>query len=417
MSGPSIMIVAGEASGDNLAAELVTAMRASATMQARPFAPRFFGAGGPRMMAAGVDCAFDLTQHAVVGIWDVLKAYPKFKRLFDRLVALAVARQPDVIVLVDYPGFNLRFARAIRRLASRSTGDFRNWHPKIVQYVSPQLWAWHESRVYDIRRDADMVLSLFPFEREWYRQRVPDLRVEFVGHPLCERFKATPTAAPRSPRPGGIASALLLPGSREREVRKHFAPMVEAARLVTERLGAIKRAIRWQAVFPTEDLLSLAKSLVPKTDADVPRRDEAESIIPPNPGEFSLEFALGGLATKLASAEVAIAASGTVTMECAWFGVPTVVLYKTSWFNYTLGRKLIRVPYLAMPNLLAGCAVYPEFIQDEATPLAMANEATQLLIDADRRASVQRTLKRVVESLGGGGASERAARAVLSLLD
>src|SRR5277367_464349 len=174
------MLIAGEASGDLLAAELVSALRGKL-----PDAT-FFGAGGAKMAAAGVELAFDLTQHSVIGISDVLKNYFKFRRLFNQLLALAIERKPDVVIGVDYGGFNLRFGHAVKEYVRNN--PFSKWNPKIVQFVSPQVWASRPGRANLLAADYDLLLSIFPFEKDWYAQRVPKLRVEFVGHPMVGRF-------------------------------------------------------------------------------------------------------------------------------------------------------------------------------------------------------------------------------------
>ena len=172
------MLIAGEASGDLLAAELVSALH-----QQLPDA-KFFGAGGAKMSAAGVELAFDLTQHSVVGFSDVLKNYFKFRQLFNQLLALAIERKPDVVIGVDFGGFNLRFGHAIKKYARSHPGS---WNPKIVQFVSPQVWASRPGRANRLAADYDLLLSIFPFEKDWYARRVPKLRVEFVGHPMLDR--------------------------------------------------------------------------------------------------------------------------------------------------------------------------------------------------------------------------------------
>src|SRR6266566_9817816 len=184
----SFMLIAGEASGDLLAAELVKALKQSPEIRAMPFPPEFFGAGGPKMAEAGVELEVNLTQHTVIGLTDALKNYWQFKRIFDQLVHLATEREPDVIICVDFSGFNRRFAGAIRKHVRARRGTFLNWDPKIVQYVSPQVWASRPSRAHQLERDVDLLLSIFPFEREWYATRAPGLRVEFVGHPIVDRY-------------------------------------------------------------------------------------------------------------------------------------------------------------------------------------------------------------------------------------
>ena len=200
------MVIAGEPSGDTLAAELVRSLRATwAEKAARPsadlqpletgLAPRFFGAGGARMAEAGVELAFDMTQHAVVGLVEVLRNYGKFKRLFNQLLQLAIDRQPDAILCVDFSGFNRRFANAVKSGVRRQHGPFKNWNPKIVQFVSPQVWASRPGRALAMARDFDLVLSIFPFEKAWYAEHAPGLPVEFVGHPIVDRYAKAATGA------------------------------------------------------------------------------------------------------------------------------------------------------------------------------------------------------------------------------
>src|SRR6185436_15610218 len=198
MKPKSFMLIAGEASGDMLGAELVTALREECALigtgplsDFQPLfgglAPRFFGAGGPRMAEAGVELATDLTEHAVVGLIEVIKHYRTFKRLFEQLLRLALERQPDAIICVDFSGFNRRFARAVKAHVSARAGVFNNWNPKIIQYVSPQVWASRPGRARQLERDVDLLLTIFPFEKAWYAGHAPKLRLEFVGHPVIDR--------------------------------------------------------------------------------------------------------------------------------------------------------------------------------------------------------------------------------------
>ncbi|MBI3875379.1 MAG: hypothetical protein HY300_05370 [Verrucomicrobia bacterium] len=327
MSPKKIMLIAGEPSGDQLAAELVSALKTELAREVEP--PRFFGAGGAKMAAAGVELAFDLTQHSVIGLWEVIRSYGKFRALFDQLLRVACERQPDVILCVDFQGFNSRFAAAVQRIVGTQHGPFANWRPRLVQYVSPQVWASRPGRAQSLARNVDLLLSILPFEKDWYAARVPHLRVEFVGNPIVERHgnadcgMRIAESVPASP-----PQVLLLPGSR---------------------VGELKR-------------------------------------------------------------------TGTVTLECAFFGVPTVALYKTSWLTYLIGRQIVTVDYLAMPNLLANELVFPELIQHTATGENIARETLALLNDTSRRAAVKAKLAKVAASLGQPGASARAAKAVLSLL-
>jgi lipid-A-disaccharide synthase len=369
------MLIAGEASGDQLGAELVQALREESaqvhplpTQDYQPlygtFEPRFFGAGGPRMAAAGVDLALDLTAHAVIGLSEAMKHYLKFRQIFRRLFKLALERQPDAIICIDFSGFNRRFAHAIRRYTRSRQDWFHAWNPKLIQYVSPQVWASRERRAYQMAKDYDLLLSIFPFEPDWYAERVPDFNVEFVGHPLIDRYaEAKAVAQARSDTPRTL---LLLPGSRRVELKHHLPVMADA----------------------------LAKIRA---------------------GVSNVEIQVGGLPEALAVADLAIASTGTVTLECAFFGVPTVALYKTAWINYEIAKRIAKVKYLAMPNLLTGEEIFPEFIQNPATPENIAATAIDLLRDANKRKAIRARLAGIIDSLGHPGAPRRAARAVARL--
>ena len=395
----SIMIIAGEASGDTLAAELVTELRKELlartilyTTDTQPIQtglePRFFGAGGPRMKAAGVELAFDLTQHSVIGISDVLKNYLNFRRLFHQLLDLARERQPDLIIGVDYGGFNLRFGRAIRKLTRNA--PFNNWRPKLVQFVSPQVWASRAGRAYQLEQDYDLLLSIFPFEKDWYAKRVPKLRVEFVGHPMVDRYGVGRDGGKVASHPVS-PKLLLLPGSRPGELNRHLPVMLDAL----TRIRTAQPSVPATMVLPSERLLTLAKELGSPED---------------------LPIQIGDLSSALKTATVAIASTGTVTMECALFGVPTVTLYRTSWSTYQIGKRIVTVKSLTMPNLLADEEIFPEFIQEAATPENLSRAAVDLLTDEIRRTAIRRRLSEIVSTLGGPGATVRAAKAVAGLM-
>ena len=347
------MFIAGEASGDTNAAAVIQCLRAQAPQL------QMFGAGGPKMRAAGMELLFDLTEHAVVGLVEVVKNYGKFKRFFDQLLAEVAKRQPQVVVLVDFPGFNLRFAKALKR---------RYPQTKVIYYISPQLWAWHASRAKQIARDVDLLLTIFPFEKAWYAARVPKLRVEFVGHPLAER---RPAIGDRRQK-----TVLLLPGSREREVAKI-----------------------WPVLMGVVDQLPDVKFIAAAVDERT-----AAMIRHPR-----VRVEIGTARDLMREATLAITASGTATMECAFAGCLMIVVYKVNWLTYLVGRLLVTVKWLAMPNVIAGKPIVPEFIQQHATPLRVAAAARLLLQDPNARRSIQRELAAVVASLGGAGSSERTA--------
>ena len=394
MKPKSFMLIAGEASGDLLAAELVSALLAASKQSGDGRAPQFFGAGGPRMTAAGVELAFDLTQHSVIGISDVLKNYFKFRRLFNQLLKLAIERKPDVVIGVDYGGFNLRFGHAIKQYVRNNRSASTPWNSKIVQFVSPQVWASRPGRANRLAADYDLLLSIFPFEKDWYAQRVPKLRVEFVGHPMVGRFVSVGTRCSASEDARQrVPTILLLPGSRADELRRHLPVMLRTLKLIREKLPSATAKM----VLPDEALKQLADKL---------------SVLPSD-----AEIKIGNLPQALTQADVAIASTGTVTMECAFFGVPTVTLYKTSWLTYQIAKRIVTVNSLTMPNLLAGEEIFSEFVQDAATPDHIAGAALELLQNEPRRNQIKKRLADVVSSLGGPGANTRAAAAILSLFN
>jgi lipid-A-disaccharide synthase len=379
----SILLIAGEPSGDQLAAELVRALR----RRTAPLETRFFGAGGPAMTAAGVEILCDLTAHSVIGPADALRQLGRFRRAFRQLSEAARERTPDVVIGVDFGAFNLRFLKAITEMTRERSGPFQNWRPRRVQFVSPQVWASRAGRAQEMPRILDQLLSILPFEKGWYARNAPGVRVDFVGHPLVDRHGLPPATHFRL---AGLRPHLvLLPGSRSGELRRHWPVVAAAAQRVIENTGA-----RCTLVLPHE---------------------AARSALPPGiPDPEGLSIQIGNLTTTLADADVAIASTGTVTLECAWFAVPTIALYKTSWSTYQIGKRIIQVPFLAMPNLLAGKAVMPEFVQGAATSDALAEAALKLLTIPGALMEARQELAQVRQLLGPPGATERAAERILA---
>ncbi len=373
----TFLLIAGEPSGDLLASELVLALR-----EKMPGA-KFIGAGGPRMAEAGAEVAFDMMKHAMVGIPTIGK-YLALKRLSEQLLALAIERKVDAIIGVDYGGFNLRFGHLAKEYV-RSHPDM-NWNPKLVQFVSPQVWASRPGRAKQLAADYDLLLSIFPFEKEWYAQRVPKLRVEFVGHPMLDRMK---TEARVRKSKAGDSRILLLPGSRKSELYRHLPVMLGALEYIKEQVPSV----RTKMVLPNEQMKGLAA--------------QAERA--------GVEIQIGNVSEALAQTELAITKTGTVTMECAFFGVPAVTIYKKSLMGLAIDLGIITVKSFTMPNLMAGEAVYPEFLADAATPENVAIAALRLLRDEPRRQHIQSQLAKIIASLGEPGASKRAATAILNL--
>ena len=374
------MLIAGEASGDTLGAELVTALRQKLTDSEA----KFFGVGGPLMQVAGMELVFDFTRNAVFGL-EAFTHFWEFRRRFHRLLELALKRRPDAIICVDFAGFNRRFAHAIRE---RTQGSI-DWNPKIIQYVSPQVWASRPRRADKLAKDIDLLLAIFPFEKNWYAKRTPNLRVEFVGHPMIDRYA---NQLPATARSFNSESPLivLLPGSRPTELKKHLPVMREALRLIRERKPHAR------AIFVLSDRLAAMARVL-----GLPENTEVQSSLP----------------DALARADIAIAKSGTVTLECAYFGVPTVAMYKTSAATYAIAKCIVQVKWIAMPNILANEEVFPEFVQSAATPQHVARAVLELISDTARRTTVKTKLREIATSLGRAGASGRAAGEILKLLD
>lgn len=370
---PRIYLVAGEASGDRLASDLVRALkRRNPELEA-------YGVGGPMMRAAGQEQSFDLARHAVVGLTDVLKNLPKFLKFFRQVKAEIMQRKPDVVILVDYPGFNLRLAKALHR---------ENPPPAIVYYVSPQVWAWKAGRAKTMEKILERLLVIFPFEVEWFARQAPKLKVKWVGHPLADRWieqgKARATEE--------IPCIALLPGSRPKEIARHWPLLLETA----ARIAREQRNVQF---------VTLA------TGPEMRQRLEEEWSKHPTSG-VSLDIVSGQSLTLLNRCTLAIVASGTATLECAMAGLPMLVIYKTSWFTYLLGRLLVKLPYLSMVNVLAGEKVVPEFLQGAANPERLATATLQILRNPRGTEKMAQRIRQVAAKLGGPGAAERATEEV-----
>jgi lipid-A-disaccharide synthase len=367
---PVIMMIAGEISGDNH-----TARVAAEILRQRPGA-KLFGAGGPAMKAAGVELLIDLTEHAVVGLTDVLANYAKFRRLFWQLVRAAEKRKPDAVILTDYPGFNLRFAKQMKA---------RNI--PVFYYISPQVWAWGRGRVKEIPKLVDLMMVVFPFEKEFYCEHAPGLKVEFVGHPVVEQLSRDWCEMKREED-----LVALLPGSREAEVERILPPMLGAARLLRRE----RPALRFELAAASEKVAALARTLA-----------QGEPV----------EVRVGSARELMQRAAAGMVASGTATLECAFFGLPYALVYRVSWLTYAVARCLVTVDHLGIVNVMAGREIVPEFIQQRAQPELLARAVSELLADRARRERMQRELAEAMATLEGERAAERAAAAALTALD
>ncbi|MEY2528331.1 MAG: lipid-A-disaccharide synthase [Verrucomicrobiota bacterium] len=317
---------------------------------------------------------------AVVGLWEVVQRYPYFRKQFDDALGEIAEAQPDTVVLIDYPGFNLRLARTLR---ARAPGT------KIIYYISPQVWAWNRGRITKMARYLDLMLCIFPFEAELYN--ASGLRTIFVGHPMIENLAQCRTGGPRDPNLVG-----LFPGSRSREVKKIFPVMLGAAgEIVRERSET-----RFEIAAASE---SLAR--------EIHRMTAASSI-----GD-RFRIVTSDSSGTMQRASAGMVASGTATLESAYFRMPFVLVYKVSWPTYFAARLVIRTKFLGMPNVLADREIVPEFLQHEARPQAIAPAVLKLMDDRSAREAMISAFDAIIEKLGETGASEKTARAILNELE
>ena len=392
MSDATIYFVAGERSGDNHGAALLKALRARAPKM------QFLGRGGPKMRTIAGGTFLDwIDDTAVVGLWEVIRRYPFFRKQFQATISEIDAAQPSAVVLIDYPGFNLRLARALRAKLSEL---------KIIYYISPQVWAWNRRRVSQMARSIDLMLCIFPFEPDLYEES--GLRAIFVGHPMMSVIPSevegsrdeTLQVTPRDPStPAGSARddnlIGLFPGSREREVKKIFPVMREVA----VELGHENPDLRFAVSAASEPLAELIR-------ADLYGKHAT--------GKF---FIVKGEARSLmAKANVGMVASGTATLEAVLSQLPFVLIYRVAWLTYLAARLVVRIKYLGMPNVLADREIVPEFIQHKAQPRAIVAAVTRLLTDKSERARMLADFAGVAQKLGRGEAGENAADAVITEL-
>ncbi len=383
----TLWFVAGEASGDARAHEVMRSIR---TLSPETV---FHGAGGPRMAELAAP-PFDnwIARSAVLGLWDVLRQYGYFRAKFRAMLGDIAQTSPDAVVLVDYPGFNLRLAKALRR------GGYRG---RILYYISPQVWAWNRGRIPKMARYLDLMLCVFPFEAPMYE--ASGLHTVFTGHPLLEALAAKGPPLPREENLLG-----LFPGSRDREIRRIFPVLVEAARL--------------------------ARREIPNLRIEAAAASEAQAVeLRRMAGDLPVTVRAGTAHELMQRATAGVVCSGTATLEAAWFGLPYCLIYKIAWLTFEIGRLLVDVDCLGIINILNNYRINPpadprvpaaaaphivrEFIQDAARPEAVAAEALRLLRDASARAALQKELRQIVNGLDAEGASQRAAAALLAALD
>jgi lipid-A-disaccharide synthase len=374
-----LLLSCGEASGDLYAGALTRELLALDP------ALTIAGLGGPQFAAAGGRLVDDYREISVTGLTEWIPKLPRLLEARRRLLAAAKAERPDALVLIDFSGFNFRLAPSIRRLGV-----------PVVYYISPQIWASRPGRLATIRAIADRVLVIFPFEAALYeRGGVP---VEFVGHPLIDLAKPSASRETFLGRLGLAPSAptvAILPGSRPNELSRILPGLADAARIIRREVPAAQFVV-----------------------ARAPHLDDRLFDVVAGSGDAAVRFTLveGDTDTVLASADVALTASGTATVQAALHDTPMVVVYRMAPVSYQIARRVVRLDTIAMVNLIAGERIVPELVKDAFTPDAVAREAISMLTDRDRAARIRAGLATVRSRLGGPGASRRAANAILRLV-
>ncbi len=373
-----VLVVAGEASSDLHCASLIKELKSL-----RPDLG-FVGVGGENMRAQGVELFADVRELGVVGVSEVLKQLSRILAAYRQATRLMRSGEIAAAIFVDYPDFNLR-------LAARA----RKHKIPVLYYISPQVWAWRRGRVRRIARLVDEMLVLFQFEKELYERAGVDVR--FVGHPLLDTVKPTldkDAFLDRVRLDQGNPVVALLPGSRTSEIERLLPVFLEATRSASSLLDSK----------PLQIILALAKTIDPKLVAQIVS------------GYPDVVVVRGQTYDALSASDAALVASGTATLEAAILGVPMIVAYKVSFLTYLVGKLLIRVDHVALPNIIAGKRVVPELIQSDLTPQGLGRELASLLKDAGLRKQQRDELKRVTSLLGECGASKRAAGVVADFL-
>jgi lipid-A-disaccharide synthase len=371
----TVVIVAGETSGDLHGAKLVDAL------QARTDRLRFHGVGGPALRCAGVRILVDAAALSVVGVTEVVAKLPAILNALKTVKGHLKKLKPDLLILIDFPDFNLNLAVAAKKMGI-----------PVLYYISPQIWAWRPGRVKRIARLVDHMAVILPFEEEFYKNyHVP---VTFIGHPLLDNPLPASDAAFNKPN-GGQPVVGLLPGSREGEIIRHVPVMLVAAGILKTRFSRLKF------------LISHAPSV---------RREQLELLVNKNLPDIDLEIFSSPVEEMFQHCSILIAASGTVTLQAAIHGMPMVIIYKVSPLNYLLGRALIRVKNIGLVNLIAANEIVPELIQYDATPANIADAASEIISDSAKRRHMRNELVKVRDRLGRPGASERLADIALQMI-
>ncbi len=371
-SNNDIMILAGEPSGDIHGGRLCCELKALAPDL------KLFGMGGGRMEAAGVEVVQPIEKTGVVGFWEVYKDIGRYRKIFSDLVRVMDERQPRAVILIDYPGFNLRFARRAHRRGI-----------KVIYYISPQLWAWGKRRIKKVQRSVDLMVVIFRFEKEFYRDY--GVNAVWVGHPLSGTIDRSldRTSARKVLKTTGDPIIGLLPGSRKAEINKILPVLLATA----ARIRSDFPSAEFFLPIAADDLRPLTESWLQSSSVPIRTEDDCGPEI-------------------IAAADLLLAASGTVTLEAALCATPLLIVYKLSFLSWLFARMMIRIPHIGLVNIVAGREVAPEFIQHRARPDLIARTAREILTHRETRERMTRDLKTVALALGKPGSSRRAAQAI-----
>ncbi len=370
-----ILISAGEASGDIHAAAVTAAIKKIDS------SAEVFGMGGDALRNAGGEVLFDIKDHGVMGFVEVLKKLPDLFKLRDDFEKVMDERKPDCLITVDYPGFNMKLAKLA--------------HDKgipVVSYIAPSAWAWHKSRAKKVAKIVDKVACIFPFEYDVYKEA--GAHVEFVGHPLVDIVKPSMTkeeAMAFAGKEEGKKLILLMPGSRLMEIEKMLPTLLEAAKIIKKQLPEVSFVMPRAVTIP----ISLLEEKIQASGLDV-------------------KITEGNNYDLFSVADLALATSGTVTLEAALCGLGSVIVYKTNPVTYFIAKLLVNIPHIGLPNIVAAKSVVPELIQNDFTPTKVAQEALALL-ESERNAKMKEDLAYVKERLGKPGAVGRVAELVLKI--
>ena len=372
-----IMIVAGEASGDLHGGNLIREMR-----QIDPTL-HFCGVGGKKMKEAGIDLIADSADMAVVGLTEVFSKLGTIRKVMGALKASIKMNKPDLLILIDYPGFNLSLSKIAKK-------NFI----KIFYYISPQVWAWRKGRIGTIKRIVDKMAVILPFEASLYHEAGVD--VTFVGHPLLDVVRTKYSRQEALYRFGlheGTTTIGILPGSRQSEALRLLPEMLRAAEIIAKKMPRV------QFVLPIADTLDM---------------NFISHIIKQYP--VTVRIISGEIYDVINCSDVVIVASGTATLETALMETPMVIIYKVSLLSYYVGKMIINVSHIGLVNIIAGKTIVPELIQDEANPDSIAAEVVDILTNRSRMDNMKDELLKIKGMLGSPGAAERAARLAYGMI-